>query len=139
MVTTNFFPVKGNWKMTQLQMIASVAIAEGAAIYAVGDGTHTKVTASTANFKGILLEPITAADADYATSKKLKYAHVAMDDTAEAEFTVGSGTFTNDDVGKSVKFYDEVSVAVDTAGTQLAITGYKSASRGLCKFNRAIS
>src|SRR5690606_40901085 len=71
----NFLPIKGKrngWRLKKLPMIASVAIAPGAAIYAVGDGTHSKVTNSTGNFKGILAEPITASDADYATSKKLK-------------------------------------------------------------------
>ena len=88
-VTTNFLPADGNWKLTKQPMIASVAIAEGACVYAVGDGTHTKVTNATTNFKGILAEPITASDSDYATSKKLKAVWVPMNQQAEARFSVG--------------------------------------------------
>lgn len=138
-VTTNFLPAKGNWKMEQVPMIASVAIAEGAGIYEVGDGTSTKVTNATGNFKGILAEPITASDDDYATSQKLKGVHIPMDDTAEAYFTVGAGTFTAADVGKNVKFNNEISLAVDTTGTQATITRYISPTRGMCKFNLAKS
>jgi hypothetical protein len=138
-VNTNFVEAMGNWKMEMLPFIASVAIAEGAAIYAVGDGTHSKVTASTGNFVGILKEPIAAADADYATSRKLKLVSVAMDDTAEAYFTVGAGTFTTADEGKMVKFNDEISLAVDTAGTQAKITKYIDATHGMCKLNRVYS
>src|SRR5690606_31033132 len=138
----NFLPIKGKrngWRLKKLPMIASVAIAPGAAIYAVGDGTHSKVTNSTGNFKGILAEPITASDADYATSKKLKGVWVPVNEYAEAEFTVGAGTFTDADVGKKVKFHDEISLAVDTAGTQADITAYISSTRGKCRFGLAFS
>lgn len=141
-VTTNFLPIKGvknGWRLKQLPMIASVAIAEGAGVYAVGDGTHTKVTNATGNFMGIMAEPIVAADSDYATSLKLKGVWCPVNEFAEAEFTVGAGTFTTADVGKKVKFNDEISLAVDTAGTQADITGYISSTRGKCRFNLAFS
>ena len=138
-VTTNFLPAKGgksSWKLEQVPMIASVAIAEGACIYRVGDGTHTKVTTTSGNFKGILAEPIVATDSDYATSLKLKGVWVPTDSNAEAEFTVGSGTFTTVDVGKNVDFADEISLAVDTSThDQATITAYLSSTRGRCKFN----
>tara|TARA_Y100000310_G_C20620598_1_gene783066 strand:+ start:90 stop:518 length:429 start_codon:yes stop_codon:yes gene_type:complete len=138
-VTTNFLPKQGqNWKLTMVPMIASVAIAEGAAIYSVGDGTHTKVTNATTNFKGIMAEAIASTDDDYATSLKLKGVYVPMNEQAEAEFSVGAGTFTTADVGKSVKFNDETGLAVDTAGIQARITGYTSSSRGACIFNTDI-
>ena len=130
---------KGSWKMEMVPMIASVAMEEGAAIYRVGDGTHTLSTDSTGNFKGILAQPITATDADYATSMKLKAVFVPRDQKAEAEFAVGAGTFTAADVGKSVKFNDSKGLAVDTAGTQAVITKYISSTRGLCRFNDSIS
>lgn len=129
----------GRWKMTKLAMIASVVIKAGAAIYAAGDGTHTKVTANTANFRGILMENIAAADADYATAGKLKQVAIALDSEAEAYFTVGAGTFTQADEGKSVKFNDELGLAVDTAGTQAQITKYLTATRGKTRFNLTIS
>ncbi len=139
-LNTNFRPIlkKGRWELTKLPMIASVAIAEGAAVYHVGDGTTTKVTSATTNFAGIMAEPIAATDADYATSKRLKGAWVPRNAAAEAEFTVGAGTFTNDDVGKSVKFNDETGLAVDTAGIQARITKFLNSTRGVCVFNQDI-
>jgi hypothetical protein len=138
-VTTNFLPADGNWKMVQLPMIASVAMSEGAAIYAVGDGTHTIATNATGNTVGILAKVIASTDADYATSKKLKGAWVPMNDQAECFFTVGAGTFTNDDVGKNVKFNNSIGLAVDTAGTQAKITEYTSSTRGKCHLNTVLS
>ena len=140
-VTSYFLPknVDRDWVLKQVPMIASVAISEGACIYCVGDGTHTKVTNATANFKGIMAQTIAATDADYATSLKLKGVWVPVSVGAEAEFAVGAGTFTTADVGKSVKFNDELGLAVDTAGTQARITEYTSSTRGVCTFNLAIS
>lgn len=136
-----FVPIQAprHWVLKQLPMIASVAISSGAAVYAVGDGTHTKATNATANFAGILAEDIAATDADYATSGKLKGVYVPVSDAARAEFAVGAGTFTKADEGKSVKFNNELGLAVDTAGTQARINEYISSSRGICEFNRAIS
>lgn len=135
-VTTNFLPIKGNWKAEKVQMIASVAMAEGSGIYAVGDGTHTVVTTSSANFKGILAEPIAATDADYATSLKFKSVWVPKDDTAESEFTVISGTFTTADIGKMADFASAIGLAVDTSTHDHArITGYISSTRGTFYFN----
>ena len=143
-VTTNFLPDQGlnkSWIMKKLPVAASVAIAEGAAVYwqGSGAGTVTKVTNATANFAGILAETIAATDTDYATAGKLKAVWVPTNTSAEAFFTVGAGTFTAADVGESVKFYDEVSVDADTGGTQVRITGYISSTKGKCIFNQAIS
>ena len=138
-VTTNFLPTKGKWLLKKIQMIASVAIAEGAAVYAVGDGTHTKVTNATGNNVGIMAEAIVSGDADFATSLKLKAVWVPRDEEAQARFAVGAGTFTTADVGKNVKFNDEVGLAVDTAGTQAKITEFISSTVGLCKLNLVLS
>jgi len=135
-----FSPTVGaHWKLVDFPMIDSVAMEANSAIYAVGDGTHSKCTSSTGNFVGILQEPITAADDDFATSRKMKKLAVPLNYAAEAYFTVGSGTFSPADEGKSVKFNDELSLAVDTAGTQARITKYIDATKGVCKFNLAIS
>lgn len=141
-VTTNFLPSNGDgkWKMKQLPMIATVEIAEGAAVYYVGDGTVTKATNSSANFAGILAQPIAATDSDYGTSMKKKAVWVPQAIDAEAEFKVGSGTFTTADIGKSADFYDEVSVAVDTSSAkQVRITQYLSSTRGRCTFKQTIA
>ena len=134
---TNFRPLYkgGRWTVKLLPMIASVAMEQGAAVYAVGDGTHTLVTNSTTNFRGILLETIATTDSDYATAGKLKRVAVCLSPEAEAEFAVGAGTFTQADEGKSVVFNDSVGLAVDTAGIQARITKYLNASRGVCTFN----
>ena len=121
--------------MERKAMIASVAMKAGGAVYAVGDGTHTVVTNSTANFVGILMEEIATGDADFATSAKMKTVAVPMSDLAEAEFAVGAGTFTQADEGKSVKFNDYLGLAVDTTGIQARITKYLTATRGKCIFN----
>ena len=129
----------GRWTVEAVQMIASVAMVAGEAIYAVGDGTHTKTAAGLGNFKGILLEKIAATDADYATSKKLRLVAVPLSPDAEAQFAVGAGTFTNADVGKSVQCNDSLGLAVDTAGTFARITKYLTSSRGVCSFSLTIS
>lgn len=139
--TLNFLPTRRDedWELRDLPMIASVAMQQGVAVYYVGDGTVTIVTASTANFAGILAEEIATTDDDYATSLKKKQVWIPKSFASEAEFSVGAGTFTTADVGKSVKFNDEKGLAVDTAGVQARISGYASSTRGRCTFNVAIS
>ena len=141
MINKNFDPIlkQGMWRLESRPMIASVAMEMGAAIYRVGDGTHTLVTNATANFEGIMAEAIASTDADYATSLKMKKVWVPLCPRAEAQFTVGAGTFTAADIGKSVKFNDSKSVAVDTAGTQFVMTKYQSSTKGEGFFNLAIS
>lgn len=138
--TTNFFPDRTHdaWELKQLPMIASVAIASGGAVYWVGDGTVTKVTNATTDFAGILQTDIAATDDDFATSRKLKAVLVPKQNSAEAEFSVGAGTFTTAGEGKSVKFNDEEGLAVDTAGIQARIVKFISSTRGKCVFNQDI-
>lgn len=128
----------GKWLLKRLQMIASVAMYAGAAVYHVGNGTHTIVTNATTNFAGILMEKIAAIDPDYATSLKMKVVAIPISNDAEAEFAVGAGTFTSADVGKSVLFNDAYGLAVDSAGIQARITRYLSSTRGACVFNQDI-
>jgi len=140
-VNTNFLPVQTqtHWKLVKTQMIASVAMEEGAAVYAVGDGTHTIVTNATGNFRGILAEPIAATDADYATSKKLKSVYVPRDDESEVEFTESGDALTTDLIGETCKFNDSIGLDATAAGTQAKITGYINAGRGRAVLNRVIS
>lgn len=141
MINKNFDPILklGMWRLESRPMLESVAMEAGAAIYRVGNGKHTKATNATANFEGILAEPIASTDSDYATAFKMKKVWIPLSPRAEAQFTVGAGTFTGADVGKSVAFNDEKSVAVDTAGTQFVITKYQSSTKGEGIFNQAIS
>jgi hypothetical protein len=112
---------------------------QGAGLYWNQSGVATVVTDATANFAGILLEPVAATDADYAVTGKLRKVAVPASDQSECEFQVGAGTFAADDVGKSVKFENSISVDVDDAGTQVRIVKYLSATRGVCTFNLAVS
>ncbi len=139
-ITTYFLPIGGHrdWKLKKLPMIASVVLAEGGAVYSVGDGTYTKVTDSTTDFAGVMAESVAATDADYATSLKRKAVWVPRNKDAQASFAVGAGTFTTADVGKSVKFNDYVGLAVDTAGIQARITRFITSTRGVCIFNQDI-
>lgn len=121
------------------QMKESVAMAEGAALYTDLAGELTIGTNTSTNFRGILAKAITASDSDYAVAKKMKPVWVPKSLEAEAEFTVGAGTFTNADVGKTVVLNDSVSVAVDTAGVQIRITKYLNSVRGVCVFSPAFS
>jgi len=142
-VTTNFWPADGKWELKKIPMKASTAMAMGAAIGIeisgnTTTGNHTKQgveNASGADFVGILAQTIASTDSDYATAGKLKSVFVPQSPAAEATFTVGAGTFTAADVGKTVEIHsDSVSLAVDTAGKGARITKYISSTRGRCSF-----
>jgi len=136
-LNTNFRPIlkAGRWELTKQQMKESVAMEEGASVSSDAAGELDLSTDSTTNFRGILAQAIAATDSDYATAKKLKYVWVPKLAEAEAEFTVGAGTFTTADVGKGVKYNNSLGLAVDTAGIQARITKYLTATRGVCTFN----
>lgn len=141
--TQNFYPADDNWELEKLPLLASAAIAEGAALFIeISSNTTTGnlkagvvENASGADFVGILAEPIVSTDSDYATAGKLKGVWVPKHPYAEAYFKVGAGTFTLADVFKTVEIHsDSVSLAVDTAGKGARITSYISSSRGTCRF-----
>lgn len=145
-VTTNFVPaIVREWKMMMLPMKASTAMVEGAAIGIEISGSTTTgyydlmgvENAAGADFKGILAEPIASTDDDYATAGKLKGVLVPISrDTAEAFFTVGEGTFTAVDEGKTVQIGStSIDLDVDTEGKGARITKYISATRGKCVFS----
>lgn len=142
--TTNFMPADGNWKLQQLPMKVSTVMVEGAAISVeivsnnvTGYYTLSGVeNAAGKDFKGILAEPIVATDDDYATAGKLKGVWIPMTPNAEAYFTVGAGTFTAVDVGKTVQIGStSIDLDVDTAGLGARISAYTSSTRGKCQFN----
>lgn len=142
--TSNFYPIKGDWTIVKLPIVASTAIEAGTALCVeivtnTTTGNHKKMGATNAlgaNFVGILAEPITATDDDYATAGKLKAVKIPTSVYARCEFTVGVGTFTAIDVGKTVSFHsDSKSLAVDTQGLGAVITGYVSATRWVCEFS----
>lgn len=142
--TQNFYPADDQWILTQLPFAASVAIEEGSAV-AVQivtnnvTGNYTKSGVENANgndIVGIMAEPIVSTDSDYATAGKLKGVFIPRTNTAKSFFSVGAGTFTAADVGKTVEIHsDSKSLAVDTAGKGARIVKYISSSRGQCQFS----
>lgn len=141
--TLNFLPIEGDWEMVKLPFKASTAIEEGSAVgveIVANDvtGNATLMGAENANgadFLGILAEPISASDADFASAGKLKSVFVPKNRLARAEFSVGSGTFTAADVFRTVElFTDGKSLAVDVPGKGARIMKFISSSRGECSF-----
>jgi hypothetical protein len=140
--TQNFIPSNDQWKVTELPYKASEALVDGGLVvvevsgssptgYACKAGT---TNANGQNVVGILAEPIAATDADYATAGKLKKVWVPVNSEAECFFSVGAGTFTAADVGRVAQVHtDSKSVAVDTNGLGVEITGYISSTKGKCK------
>ena len=144
--TGNFYPIDANfdWKMKKFPFKVSTAMEEGAAIWIeiVSNTTTGHVAlmgtenAAGADFIGILAEPITATDDDYATADKMKSVWIPQRKSAEAYFTVVNGTFTDIDVHKTVQIAStSLWLDVDTAGLGARITGYISSTRGTCNFD----
>ena len=141
---TNFTPYGRGWEIRQIPVKASTAYAAGQALrweisgntttgYAV-DGVGSN--ASGANFIGILIQPVRSTDSDYASTTKRKSVMVPTSPEARARFTVGAGTFTAVDIGKTVAIHTGgKSLAVDTAGQGAVIEDYISSTRGVCSFN----
>ena len=126
-------------------MIASVAIAQGTALevevssnITTGELTFmgTESAAGT-NFSGILMEPISATDADYATSGKLKLVAIPQSPMgSKAEFKDSAGTLTATLVNSMVEFADSgTTLASQTLGKGAIITKFISATRGECIFS----
>lgn len=141
--TQYFYPADDQWILAALPMKVSTAMTEGSAVCVeisgnTTTGYYTKAgveNASGADIVGILAEPIVSTDADYATAFKMKNVWIFRTPTAKAFFTVGAGTFTNIDVGKTVEIHsDSLTLAVDTAGKGARITDYISSTRGKCVF-----
>lgn len=145
--TKNFYPVrKGEWELKLLPMVASVAMIDGSAVatqVTASNPTGNNILMPTSNatgqnFIGILAEPITASDPDYAVAGKLKGVWVPRTNICEVYFSVGAGTFTQADVGRTCLFHtDSKSLAVDTNGAGARITGFISATQGTCSFDIA--
>ena len=105
--TRNFYPVnRGEWELRQLPIVASVVMVDGSAVAtqvvtANPTGNNILMPTSNAtgqNFRGILAEPIAAADPDFATAGKLKGVWVPRTIACESYFSVGAGTFTLADI-----------------------------------------
>lgn len=142
--TQYFYPVSvQDWELIRMPFKASQALADGGAvgIEISGNTTTGNLTvmgvenASGADFVGILAEPITATDSDYATAGKLKAVWVPKSIHSEAYFTVAAGTFTAADVFKTVEITSgSLGLSVDTAGKGARIWSYLTSTRGTCKF-----
>ena len=144
-VTTNFLPADKNWTIKLLPMKVSLAMVTWVAVTAETSGAdvtgYYRTQVAIGNIAGddtmgILAEPIATTDADYATAGKLKAVYLPTTPEAECFFTVGAGTFTVADVGKTVALHSDFkSLAVDSVGLGATITEYISSTRGKCKFN----
>jgi hypothetical protein len=142
--TAGFRPVKASeWELREIPLKASTAIEIGCAIspeISSNDvtGHYTKMgveNATGSDFTGIMAEEIASTDSDYATAGKLKKVWVRLVPEARAYFTVGAGTFTAVDVGRTVELHsDSKSLAVDTKGKGAKIEKYISSSKGVCSF-----
>jgi len=85
-----------NWKLTEYPIVASVELEEGTAMgIQIVSNTTTGIlvamgaeNAAGADFIGLLAEPVTDTDVDYATAGKLKSINVPTSKFAEAVFTV---------------------------------------------------
>lgn len=142
--TGYFYPADDNREMRKLPFVASVAIAEWAAVSpqissndVTGNYTLMWVENVTwSDFAGIAAEPVVSTDTDYATAGKLKWVRVPKNKLAKAYFYVWAGTFTAADVGKTVELHsDSKSLAVDTKGKWARIIEYISATKGICQFS----
>lgn len=142
----NFYPSDDKWELKQMPIVASVAMVDGTLLRVQVTASNptgnlnlaVATNATGQNVAGILAEPITATDSDYATAGKLKGVWVPKTVDAEAYFSVGAGTFTLADVGRMCSVHtDWKSLAVDTNGVGAIISAYISASRGKCRFNVA--
>lgn len=142
--TRYFYPADESWELKMMPMLASTALAEGAAIgiQISGNDVTGNLTlmgvenATGADFVGIMAEPVVSTDADYATAGKLKGVRVPKHSLAKSYFYVGAGTFTAADLFKTVEIHsDSLGLAVDTKGKGARIVGYISATKGICTFS----
>lgn len=139
----NFLPTSGLWMVKPLRFVASVAILDGTAVGIEISGNTTTgnctamgtENASGADFQGILNQPISTTDPDYATAGKLKNVWVPISNTCEAQFKRISGTLTTADIGKTVEFASSgLGLAVDTPGKGARITDVITSDYGTCSF-----
>lgn len=142
-----------SWEAIAAPIKPSVEIAEGTAlVWEVSGSTTTGyliaavgTNANGQNFYGILNQPVTSSDPDYASTTKTKEVLKPITPFAEAYFAVGSGTLSAADIGKVVQFYTGgFSLAVDTIGAGAVISGVvvptaqatsTNPARGVCTFS----
>ena len=142
-ITTYFAPADDNRETRMYYRAASIAAVDDGTMMAIdvsgSSPTGYIVIAPTTNangknFVGILQQAIATTDTDYATAH---FVPVRAPKTKEAKmyFTVGSGTFTQADVGRVCALYsDSKSVAVDSNGLGVIIDSYIDATHGICHF-----
>ena len=140
--TQYFYPADDNWETQMFYRAASIAGVDVGTMmaYDVSGSSPTgyviiapTTNANGKNFVGILQQDIKTTDDDYATAHFVPV-RVPKNKNAKMYFTLGSGTFTQADVGRMCALYsDSKSVAVDTNGIGVTITDYIDATHGLCK------
>jgi hypothetical protein len=141
--TSQFYPSNDLWRMDFVPVAASVALTEGTLLavqVTASSPTGNVIAAATTNttgqnIVGILAEPITSSDADFATAGKLKQVWLPVTIEAEATFKVISGTNSLAQVGRVCQIAGSgTGLAVATNGLVAVITGFISATQGKCKF-----
>lgn len=140
--TDNFYHSNDLWVSKAYPFKASVALVDGGLVAVEISGSNPTgnltiagtTNANGQNVVGILAEPIASTDSDYATGGKMKMVWIPTSPEAEMKFKVGAGTFTAADVGRICQIHtDSKSVAVDTNGLWVEITGYTTSGYGTCK------
>jgi hypothetical protein len=142
--TQNFFAVDGNWEIKMVKIKPSVAILDGYLVsteVVASNPTGYATLSPTAqtngqNIIGILLEKVSATDADYAATAKYKRVLVPKTKDAQARFKVVTGTFSDVDVGRvCLVSADSAGLNVDANGSGARITGFLDSGYGLCTFD----
>lgn len=131
--TKNFVPVGDGWMMTQIKIKPSVALEWGTALasevvssattgYAIAMPT---TNATGQNFIGILAEPISSSDSDFASTSKYRNVYIPVNPFIAKAKATTSATATNICVGRVVQFSNSgKSVAPATNGAGCVITDF---------------
>lgn len=144
---TGFRPVDGEWELFDAPVKESTAYAGQIAMRweissntttgkLVAGSTNSGVNSVGADFFGILVAPVRSTDPDYATAFKKKSFFIPRWPRSRAVATIGAGTFTTADVGKTVAIHsDAASIACDTAGLGCRIVEYIDSTTALVEFS----
>jgi len=144
---TGFRPFDGEWTLRDAQVKESTAYAGQIAMRweiatndvtgkLVAGSTNSGVNSTGADFFGILVAPIRSTDTDYATAFKKKTFYVPVGTRSRAYATIGTGTFTPADVGKTVAIHsDAASIAIDTKGLGCRVVAYVDSTTAVVEFS----
>lgn len=101
----------------------------------VAGSTNSGANSVGADFFGILVAPIRATDPDYATAFKKKQFYVPRGPRSRATAVVGAGTFTADDVGRTVTIHTDAASITMTKGLGCRIVGFVNSTTAVVEFS----